>query len=588
MKKRILLSILTLFFISFGIISCNKSDTNSSDDSFVSAYAKTTISGIVFDDNHIPVQDAKVVAYGHVKYTDANGVFVFENLSVSKHRCFVTVEYNGYFAIMRSRRPIANGVTSLDAHLIQYNNGTNSQTDAFSTGTAYTINMSDGSSISFTAGTNFVDEAGIPYTGAVTVRTAFLDATTEDYSRQVPVGDQTGIDNHEEQLLVAQTGIIVELTDDNGKPLQLAEGSTASIVSQIPAALQAGAPATTPTYYASAANGYNNREGSATENAGQYEQTVGHFTYWSTQIASPDYGVLNCRVVDASGSALTGVRVQVGNAYGITGNNGTFQLRVPTNMNMDVAVRPLDFYGLSVVSSQPAWANREERTVELQLPNLDHVTGTLVDCNHNPIGGLVSLRWNSNISSIYTESGYFDLPTLSGAGSYELHVTSASKDTMFVVNVTTGVNSLGDISLCTPELPDIHNYVQVNQGDTLLLDYTNFYTNYDGHMYKDTLTLDPIRSYVEVGGTDGDFNLYLDGIYSVGTFDIQTYGASCYVTTNNPTQNYQVEDGTITITQYGPVGSKIKGTVDGTTMYNDGIHIEFEVIRSEDVLENVN
>lgn len=582
MKRGILIQALVLLISTIGIVSCDKSSTDFTDDGFISAYVSTTVTGIVFDEDHVPVEGAKIMAHGHVRYSDPNGVFIFQNISVQKHRCFVTVEQNNNFSIMRSRRPITNGVTRLDVHLISHD-GAIAQTDAFTAGNAYTINLSDGSSIDFSAGSNFVNEHGSPYTGTVTVRTAVLDATDESYSRRVPGGDQTGMDNYEEQFLDAHTGVMVELVGDNGKPVQLAQGSTAAIASQIPAALQGGAPGNIPVYYASSANGYSNREGSANENNNEYEMTVGHFSYWSTQVASPDFGIIKCRVIDASGNVLTGVRVQVGNAYGITGNNGAFEMRVPAGKGMMVAVRPLDFYGLSVTSPQAAWTNGEIRMVELQLPNLDHVVGSLVDCNNNPVEALVTLRWNNNVSKTISENGSFDLPTLSGAVTYNLFIKSALKDTMITITVNTGVTDLGQISLCDANLPDVYNYVQVNQGDTLLLDYSSFYTTYDGHIYVDSITGEVSQTYIEASGLDGDFYCYLSHVSSTGIFEIGDI-ASCGFNSLNPANSYQLDSGTVTITHFGNVGGFIRGVIDGVTIDGgDTVHIEFEVVRSENV-----
>ena len=586
MKTNISLSLLVLFFSVLTFTSCNKTERYSSDDGFNSSYTKTTISGIVYDENHIQIQGAKVTAYGHVQYTNANGTFLFENLSVNKHKCYITVEYSNHFTIMRSRKPITNGITNLDAHLIAYNNGVNSQTDNFIAGTPYVVNLNDGSSIDFTNST-FVDENGQPYSGNITCQSAYLDATSEDYSRQSPGGDQIGIDNSEEQLLDTRTGILVELKGSNGQALNLADGTTADISAQIPASLIGSSPGSTPMYFASNSNGYSNREGSATENGAKYEQTVGHFTYWSTQIASPNYGIIHCRVIDASGQTLAGVRVQVGEAYNITDMHGSFEMKVPAGIAIPVAVRATDFYGLSVTSNQSAWSNGETRTVELQLPNnLDEVTGELIDCNHNSISGLLTLRWNGYTSSVYTTNGHFSLPTISGASTYELYINSSLRDTTLSIDVNTGINNVGEISLCQPDLPDIHNLVEINQGDTLLLDYTNFYAYYDGHLYVDSITQDPIRSYAEVQGSDGYFTLDLQGVTSAGTYDISSNSMYCTGLINASGNYFQIDQGTLTISQYGTVGNKIKGQIDGIdSYYGSPIRIEFEVIRSEDVTQ---
>ncbi len=564
--------------------SCDKLDTKTAD-SYISNYVKTTITGVVYDESHNLLQDVEVTAYGRVKKTDMNGVFVFEDLMVPKSKCFIVVKKDNYFAVMRSRTPIINDVTRLDAHLISYN-GVVAETHIFSTGAASLVALSDGSSIDFT-GSSFIDKYGNAYNGQITLRTAVLDASGEDYSRRVPGGDQSGVDNGEEMFLDTRTGIMIELTDGSGNALNLASSSTALMKALIPPALQGTSPGNIPMYYASTSSPNNNRDGDADENNNEYEMTLGHFSFWSTQIANPDFGIINCRVIDANNIPLVGVRVQVGNAYGITGNNGAFRMKVPTGMAMDVAVRSADFFGFSALSNESAWSNGESRFVELQLPNLDHAKGIIVDCEGNPLAANVSLAWSAYVSNTFTNNGIFDLPFSVGS-NYQLHVITASVDTFMSVNLQSGVNNLGDISICSePFVPSVMNTVRVDSAGTgVIFNYSSFYSSEDGHLYRDPVSLDPTKTFISVSGNDGDFQLDLMGVYSVGTYDINSDGLSCYFMSNSPSNSYQIESGTVTITQYGNVDGIIKGSVIGTTTYNDDVTINFEVHRSADVVVN--
>lgn len=579
MKKIILVQALVILTLLFGLSSCDKSDTNSSDDGFISNYTNTTISGIVFDQNHFPIQNAKVTAHGQVRFTDQNGIFVFSKIAVPKRKCYVVVEYNNYFTIMRSLAPVSKGVTRIDAHLIPKWNG---QQDVFPSSSAYTAFLMDGSTINFPASTNFVYENGNPYSGNVYLNTYVLDPTTDMYSRQVPGGDQIGMDHNEEQMMDAYTGTLVELTDANGMPLQLANNTTPVLISQeIPAALAGGAPITIPAYYASNSNGDNSREGSADKNGSKFEHEVGHFSYWSTQVTSPDYGKIVCRVIDASGHPISGVRVQVGQAYGITGENGTFERKVPTGITIPVAVRAYDFYGISVVSNQAPWSSYEERLVELQLPvDLDRVQGTVVDCNNAPIEAMVALSWNGFVSNIYTTNGTFNLPTQAGMSGYMLNILTDHVDTLIPINVNYGLTDLGNISICAPEPLSTHNLVEVTNPDSTVT-YTNFNTVAEGYMELDTIFNEISQTYINISGADGQIDLYLSHIGSAGSYPIGV-DVSCYFMSSQ-SMSYQLESGTVNITEYGEVGGLIKGTVDGATMYGETLHIEFEVIRSANV-----
>jgi hypothetical protein len=580
MKRiRILFLVIILAIISsVSIVSCDKSGDTEND--FVSYYVNTTIFGTVFDENHLALENSKVTAYGRVRYTDENGVFVFENIPVPKSRCFVVVESDNYFKIMRSKAPNKNGVTRMDAELIPLTNN-----QSFISGNAYTANLAGESSIiDFPATANFVDQYGNPYSGTVNIHAVSIDPTSSDYSRQAPAGDQMGMDNGIPQVLITEAGMLIELTDDNGNPLNLEEGSTANLAIEIP-----GGAGTSPIdlYYASANNANNNREGTATESGGRHESVIGHFSYWSTQLASPEFGTLNCRVVDNLGNAVPNTRVKVGQAYNITNSDGIFQMKVPAGINIEMRVMAQDFYGISSNIVNQTWNVGETQYVELTInDDVEFVKGTLVDCNNNPVNGLVSLSWSNGmaVSNTVTESGMFKLPTNSGFGPYVLQIKSTYKDTLISIELDTlvSITDLGNVSLCD-FAPSLYNYIQLNEGDTVLRDYTNFYSTFDGYLYQDSLTGDPIETNIEFSGIDGSFTLYLSSVGSVGTYNIEDFSSQPSFVRTNPSWTFPIETGTVTITRYDPVGGIIKGVLDGATMY-DHIHVEFEVNRSHDVI----
>lgn len=573
--RRLLTLPLIIFALILGLSSCDKNSTNTPNN-VASNYTRTTITGIVFNENHIPIEGAKVESYGRVKYTDPNGIFIFKDIYVPLRRFFVSINHNNHFKVMRAGKPVNNGITRIDAHLISHN-GPNSQFDAFPSTSAPVVTLSDGSTIDFTTA-SFVDANGATYSGQVTLHTAALDAMSEEYSRRAPAGDQMGLDSGDEVLLDTRTGLMVELSDGNGNPLNIGNNTTATISASIPAGFTEPSGGSIPVFYASANNANNNREGSAVENGGKYEHQVGHFSYWSTQYASADYGTINCRVIDASGEILSGVRVQVGNAYGITGINGSFILRVPTGINIPVAIRSLDFYGLAdVVKNEPALTNGEIRFVELQVPDIDRVVGKLVDCNSQPVEGYVALRWGDYISNTSTINGDFELPVAFTAGDdYKLYVSSNYKDTIINVSLSDGTTDLGLLSLC-----DYVSHVGSASNNTLQIDVENTgdiqnYSDYDvARGYHSDMST-PV-TIIEVSGNDGSFQIYVDGQATTGTFTIGN-GASVHIVT--PT--YDLNSGTVIITEYGPIGGVIKGTFSGVATDNSLIDIVFEVERVDD------
>ncbi|MBN2669759.1 MAG: carboxypeptidase regulatory-like domain-containing protein [Bacteroidales bacterium] len=583
MRHSLILSVVLLGTLLFSLNSCDKSDTNSSDDGFRSKYTNTTISGIVYDENHWPVQGATITAHGHTQTTDANGVFTFPKISVPIYRCYVVVNYNDqYFEIMRSSKPVEHGVTRLDAHLLSKAMGNSFY---FNAGSNYTANLSDGSTISFYSSTQFVDETGNPYNGGVSLYTYVLDASANGYSRYAPAGDQVGLDQNTETYLDAYTGTMVEIRGDNGEKLQLASGTTpVDIAQQIPAALVGGSPTTVPLYYASSSSGYNKRDGGAVKNGGTYETAVGHFSYWSTQVETYGYGNLKCRVIDASGNIIQGVRVQVGKAYGITGEDGTFDLRVPAGINFNVAILPLDFHTFSVTSAQSSMANDEYRFVELQLPaDLDYLQGRLVDCNNNPVEGQVTLSWSNNVSTVYTQNGSFRLPTIYSGFSYYLTIHTAEKDTSFSVELSTGSTNIGNVELCDEMEFEYQNIINIHLMSGELITLSKFYNSYTAYLITDTVSGESrISGYAD--GVDGNFSFEVLGS-GTGTYTIDMDMLDAINNFTLYTMNFgyiTITHGTIEITRFDEVGGMVEATIHGVTSNEETIDATIKLKRTVD------
>ncbi len=575
MKHASKFSIISVLLLVLGLASCNNSG-DGEDENFVSSYARTTISGVIFDENHNPKSNVEVKAYGQSFTTGSDGVFLFTNLFVPKNKCYVVVEADGYFSCMRSRKPNLNAITRMDVHLVSLQEG---EFFSFSSGTNYTANLSDGSSITFASSTAFVDKNGAPYTGTVNIHAKVLDASSPLYSRYAFGGDQIGLDNNEEQFLDTYTGMLVEISQPDGSYVQLAEGTTPAEVVQIipPVFLTKSAPNSIPVYHASLTSGYNKRRGGGTKHGGGYVLSVGHFSYWSTQEQSPQYGTLKCRVIDAGGNTISGARVQVGKTYGITDDYGTFEIAVPAGLPMDIAILPEDFYGISVVSPQSAWSDREERFVELKTPTvLNRVQGQLVDCDDNPIAGQVSLVWSSNVSSIYTLSGSFDLPINAYPGeTYQLNVNTETIDTTLVLTMGNESENLGNIKLCEEYIPEpivSKSSIRIQDNhENIIEEYNNFSTE-TGRLY-----IDAINSYewteIHISGHGADLSFSIGDCSGIGSYSADVLGTF---------NSVEIMDLYVNITEYGSVGGKIKGTAQGVIFNTSNtIRVNFEVDRVE-------
>lgn len=154
-------------------------------------------------------------------------------------------------------------------------------------------------------------------------------------------GDMLTINEAGEIVPIESFGAItVSFEDENGNPLQLAEGKTAEI--RIPA-VGSFPPSTIPLYYFDEISGLWVEEGEATlmNDNGQsyYAGNVSHFTTWNADRIYETVFINGC-VADVEGTRLTSARLNsdgrdyFGRSVTYSDSNGDFSLPVRQNSSM--------------------------------------------------------------------------------------------------------------------------------------------------------------------------------------------------------------------------------------------------------------
>ncbi len=391
------LKALLVFFSAILLFSCKKGmDTNvpppvETPGFGIPAATPVTgrITGIVVNENNLPVQNADVSLAAYTVQTDANGFFEFNNAVLDKYVTTVTVNKTGYFKALRSFSATASR-NYVSIKLIP-----RSLTGTFSAAAGGIVNLPNGTGITFQSEGIIVKGTGTAYTGPVNVYAAYIDPTASDFATRVP-GSMMGRDD-ENMFVLQSTGMIaVDLESAGGQALQLASNKPAALKMPIPASLLSKAPSTIDTWSLDD-RGVWVKEATATRNGAYYETQLSHFSFWNLDVpANAVYLTLN--IHDQNGNPLSNTFVQLTipnsntwwtTTHGFTDSAGTVAGLVPANLGLVMTISPNPYTCSNPVYSQNIGPFSSDTTLNITITlnstQQVTITGTLNDCNGQPV-----------------------------------------------------------------------------------------------------------------------------------------------------------------------------------------------------------
>ncbi|MBL7727455.1 MAG: carboxypeptidase regulatory-like domain-containing protein, partial [Dinghuibacter sp.] len=182
-----------------------------------------SITGVVVNENDVPVAGVTVNSHGSSVTTNNLGMFRIKNIEMSKANATVKVEKSGYFTAYRTFPATAGRTHSVRIKLIPKTNSGN-----FPAATGGTITIAGGGKMVMPA--NAVsDAAGNPYTGTVNVAMAWINPMAADLNSTI-MGDLRGITTSGQERALETYGMLgVELTGSGGQKLNIATGKTAEL-----------------------------------------------------------------------------------------------------------------------------------------------------------------------------------------------------------------------------------------------------------------------------------------------------------------------------------------------------------------------
>ena len=367
---------------------------------------QATLMGRVVDTEGNPLSDVQVVVAGQTLVTDARGQFFAYQKLMNKNGAYVKADKNGFFSAGRFAFPRLNKSTYLEITMIPK-------------ALAASFQSTDGADFSGVRipANAIANTSGQPYTGQVNAYVVYLNPNDAETFNLMP-GDLRAQDAQGYAKVLTSFGMIgVELESPLGEKLNLLAGHTATISMVVSGDLLSRAPQSIPTWHFDETTGYWQEEGEAKLTGSVYHLEVPHFSFWNCDVPA-DYSLITGRLIDAQGHSLANYQVTLshesfGTGVGYTDGDGYFSGAVPANVTLDMkvynmcggvlhqqAVGPLvdlTFYiGTFVVSDAQTLTT----------------SGTLIDCNGNPLsGGIVRVERNDTLLAftVAGENGQFSV-----------------------------------------------------------------------------------------------------------------------------------------------------------------------------------
>ncbi|MEQ1745894.1 MAG: hypothetical protein ABMA02_10735 [Saprospiraceae bacterium] len=355
-----------------------------------------SVTGLVADEDGKPVATADVYLGTKHTLTNEQGIFHIEGQANSVLP-LIRVEKTGYFPSLASYSVRAGGNGRVKVTL-----RAKSPAVQISSVLGGTASFGNGVVIDFEPN-GFVDAAGQPYTGVVHVQATYLDPSKPEVGNMIP-GGFLGLNAVGENQMLTSFGMLhVLLQTLSGEKLQISKPATVTM--PIPTDRAAQSPATIPLWYLDEASGYWKEEGSAKRIGNTYTGKVSHFSWWNCDIGS-GYVRMNGRIRLGSEHPFVVLRVTQNSGLSATTTpdaEGYFSGGVPANETFLFEV--LNECG-DVVYSVTLGPYSSETDIGIisvtWSSNWFEVTGSLVDCNQQPVtNGFVSFNTNGNSSPAY-------------------------------------------------------------------------------------------------------------------------------------------------------------------------------------------
>ncbi|MFK8104178.1 MAG: carboxypeptidase-like regulatory domain-containing protein [Saprospiraceae bacterium] len=530
-----------------------------------------SIMGRVLNEQGEVLENVLITLNNETTTCDRNGVFNFQNKKINSYGAVLSFEKEGYFTVQKLVRTDEGEKAYLEVMLMQ-----RLLTASFQANQGATIQTLNGAKVKIPANA-IQTNLGSNYNGTVSVYARWLNPTAPNLVLEMP-GDLRGISEQEELVQLATYGMIgVELIGESGEELQLNGSQKASIEMPIPTDLLANAPNTIPLWHFDEQTAHWLEEGTASLQGNTYVGEVGHFSFWNCDFPFESVFLKGLVLNEDTGLGMPNQRIEIKIdtesrvGIGFTNAAGYFSGAVPKGEVLHISVKDV-FCGTTYGITVGPFTTDPNLSVLLTIPTngLDylHVTGSLVDCNENPLvdGYVKIVNDNNSLGSIFStdDNGNFagdfifctNIPTSISVKGIDFNAALESEVTSY--SIVTGQTDLdiSTIEVCE-EFDSKFFYYQIEGGET------HFITSAFALMTV-TIPGTPPNLFVSVNGPAGTVSPYLIiedpalGINAVSNMRLVNTSNSLLVC--NPCENLVA-----TVLEFGEEsGDLIKGSFSGT------------------------
>ncbi len=457
------------------------------------AKTPTDVFGLIIDKNNQPIENAVITVGNLSTTTDKNGFFFVNKVSVVREHIYVQSQKNGYFNASRVLSYTTKDRAQVTIMMLE-----NQKVGDFQSTNGGNAEV-NGLKVKFPAGGYVYQKGGQSYTGRINVAMNYLDPTDPSINLTMP-GDLTAVNTNGEIKFLQTFGMTnVEMTDDDGRLLQLGTDKEAEITYPDKNLLIKGSkPSTVPLWYFDEKIGTWEEEGFATLTPDGYVGKVKHFSCWNCDYQGNKVKAKG-RIVDQNGNPLVGIWVgldlagKIWGGHGTTNEYGEFEGCIPAGELLDFKVNDYRCYGSTLYNQQVGPFNADvvfpDVVITLNTASTININGILKNCANTGYRGFVVAELfniaNQRIQTLTIQSdtlGVINYQYINICGTpiskiiivgYDQYNGKQSLETIHLN--PTGLISLGNIDVCQ----DLAEYLNVT------VDGSNSHTFLNPNMYTD-------------------------------------------------------------------------------------------------------
>ena len=282
-------TIISIILLALIASACTETTKDTVKDS---AKETTIISGKICDMEGNNLTDVTVISGDKQIKTDSTGLFSLDVDTLIGNRCVLRIQKEGYFDRIYSKK--ATDTINYPIQLIK-----KEQSEFV---TLKRFDAKEGAMIEANGATVTIPKSGLvksdgsDYNGTVDIAVVYLSPTgAPAMNPLMPGADLMAIANDGDTVPLISYGMVnVEMTDEDGNPLQLKEGCEANL--KYPAPNGFSSHDTIPLWYFNEESGLWIEEGYSTRQGDNYVGSVRHFTWWNCDIKIENGARLRCRL----------------------------------------------------------------------------------------------------------------------------------------------------------------------------------------------------------------------------------------------------------------------------------------------------